>query len=508
MKVLFGVLFALVALAICVASFPATLYFPNHAFGDQGWAVRVDGLVADGLVPTVDFSYAYGLLTLAINRLAFWLFGTSPFVVGGMLQLCALLTAVGVWRVGRAVSLNPWANLVLVATVPLFVIPSILPSPTHALEPVFLTHALAEHLRGRLNRALALATVAVLVKPALGYVYGFLLVAEILLTPVAGGGRRVARLLPAAVVGVVLAGGLIAAYGWKPFIHTQFPTAASKEYKALNCGFFFGVGKEFWYPTPPKTLPESKWDEFRLRHYLDTPTGAWLVATAVLVLGAVVAATRWRSDQVARVVVAVAVCHAVFVLFLFSNPHSWMYYPYLPVVGCVLVLHRLPAWLGRWVGWPLAVVAGGLTAALAVSSVVPTVPHYVGQWKGFERSPVTGGLYADPASVKNWAFLRERAETERVFVLCRMGCVPFLAPGIESPRSWYLSEVIGTKPELDWVRERIAACDWLVVPSHHDNLMEHWEAFREQTAAFRLDQPDPAVSYKVFRRVTPHSPTP
>ncbi len=507
-EVVLAMLFFEIALAICVASFPATVYFPNHAFGDQGWAIRVDGLVADGLVPTVDFSYAYGLLTLAINRAAFWLFGPSPFVVGGMLHLCALLTALGVWRIGRAARLNPWATLVLVATVPLFTIPSNLPSLTHAIEPVLLTHALAEHLRGRRSRALVLATAAVLVKPALGYVYGFLLVVEVLVTPSPDGRSRVRQFLPAAVVGAVLAGGLIADYGWKPFVNTQYPTEASKEYKALNCGFFFGIGTEFWWPTPPPEVPEARHAAFRLRHYIDSPTGPWMVGAVVLLLGAVAAALRWRSDQTARVVVAVAVCLGVFVAFLFSNPHSWIYYPYLPAVGGALVIHQLPAWVGRWGGWPLAVAVGGLLVFLGVTSFLPNLPHYVGQWAGFERSPVTAGLYADPAAVRNWAIIRKLAETEKVFVLCRMGCVPFLAPGIESPKSWYLSEVIGTEAELDYVRERIAACDWLVVPSHHDQLMEHWAAFREQTAAFRLDRPDTAVTYKLFKRVTPRSPPP
>lgn len=507
-EVVLAVLFFEVAIGLCVGSFPATVYFPNHAFGDQGWAIRVDGLVADGLVPTVDFSYAYGLLTLAINRFAFWLFGPSPFVVGGLLHLCALLTAIGVWRCGRAVRLNTWANLVLVAVVPVFTIPGILPSPTHALEPVLLTHALAEHLRGRLSRALALTTAAVLVKPALGYVYGFLLVVEALVTS-GGGRRRVWRLLPAAVTGLVLGGGLIAAYGWGPFVNTQYPVEASKEYKALDCGFFFGIGREFWWPTPPAEMPEGEWTAFRLRHYAGytgTPTGAWMVGGTVLLLGGVAAVVRWRSDQVARVTVAMAVCLGVFVAFLFSNPHSWIYYPYLPALGCVLVLHRLPDWLGRWVGWPLAVLLGGLTGTLAVTATVPTLPHYVGQWQGFERSPVTGGMYADPWTVTKWTKVRGWAEKERVFVLCRMGCAPFLAPGVESPRSWYLSEVIGTPAELDWVRERLAEADWLIVPSHHDHHMEHWAAFREQVAAFRLIETDPDGRYKVFRRAVPRSP--
>lgn len=480
MKVLFGVAFALLAAVICGGAVPTTWYFPNHAFGDQGWAITVDRLLADGLVPTRDFAYTYGLLPLSIHRLLYAAVGHSPFVVSGLLIGFMAAAAVGVWRIAEAVKPGAVGRLLILLTLPLVVIPSLLPSPVHAMESAILIHALAEQARGRLGRALLLATVGVLVKPALGYVFGFILLAQCLLTPTADGSGRWRRLVPAAVAGGGILALMAAEYGVEPVLKTQLPGEAQKEYRDLDCGFFFGVGRTFAVPREGTDL----W-----LYYSRTPAGVWLLSSVALVLAAIPAAFRLRTDPAARLVATVAAWHVLFVCYGFSSEGSWIYYPYLPFVGGAVAVGRLPVWLGRPVGWPLAALVGGAVAVPAVLTAV----FWVGtgaraSWTNFERSPVTAGMNAPPALVPVWADVRAKAATGKVFVLCRMGCAPTLAPGVTGPRSWYLSRAIATPGEMDWTRDEIARSEWLLLPHWCENLVT-WPELADVVSDFQFDPP-------------------
>lgn len=492
MKVLFGVVFALLAAFICGGSVPTTWYFPNHAFGDQGWAITVDRMISGGLIPTRDFSYTYGLLPLSVHRQLYGLFGHTPLVVSALLVGFMAVAAVGVWRIAEACRPGTVGRVLILMTLPMVVIPSLLPSPVHAMESAILIHALAEQARGRLGRALLLATVGVTVKPALGYVFGFVLLVQCLLTPTADGSGRWRRLVPAAVVGAGILAAMAALYGVGPVLKTQLPGEAQKEYRDLNCGFFFGVGRTFWNPPDGSDI----WT-----YYTRTPAGAWLSASLALLLGAIPAAFRLRSDPTARAVGTMAVWHVLFVCFGFSSEGSWIYYPYLPFVGAAVAVGKLPAWLGGRVGWPLAVVGGAVVGGLATWTAVTWVG--VGakaSWTNFERTEVTAWLSAPPTFVPAWDEVRQKAATERVFVLCRMGCAPTLAPGVAGPRSWYLSRAIATPEEMAWTKRAIAGSEWLLLPHWCENLIT-WPELADVVNDFQFDPPEHhGDTFRLFRR--------
>lgn len=478
--------FAVVVLASCGSQWPLVFDFARFAFGDAGWAVTVDRLLDDGLVPTKDFAYFYGLLTLVVDRGMFALFGASAETVGGLFVVCAALQGFGVWRLARVFELGPWPRVPLLLAVPLLANPGLFPSPAHALEPVFLTHAIAALAANRIGQSLALLVPAVLIKPGLAYLFGAGVLLIAVLVP---GGSCWRRLLPAVGVAAALVAALLLAYGPVALWETQVPLTAATEYGALNYGFFHGEGQTFWKPQPGR-----HWV-----YYLVTPAGAWLAASAVLVLGGIAAASRCRSDPTARAVMLMAVLHVAFVCFLYGNHNSWFYYPVLPFVGALAVLDRLPTWQ-RWRGVRWMVVLLGLTLAVALSTTVMAATRsIVRKWQEEARGEVTGWLFAPPQTEAAWRDVRAAAADGGVFVVSRMGCAWALAPGIEPSRVWYLSRVVATPGDLDRYRAGIVRCRWLVVPDRPDGSLMTWPELADVLGPFRKMGRGPGFDW--YRRV-------
>ena len=486
----FTAAFAAVSLAVTAAAVPGAIDLPRYAFGDNGWAVRVNGLLDEGLVPTRDFAFTYGLLTLLVNRAVFAAFGATPAATGGLSLACGLLLAVGVWRLARAMNLGVGPRLLLLLLLPIVVNAGQLPSPAHALEPVFLVFALAAQARGRLAEALAVCTVGVLVKPGLGYLLGAMLLIDLLSSPA----RRWKSLLPAAVVGSGGVALLVAAFGLEPVLRTQIPTEAGKVYRDQNCGLIRGDGRLFLTPEPGTEL----------MYFTTTPAGVWVVATAVLLVGGLAAAPRWRADRAARTVLTAAALHAAFALFFFGNRWGWTYYPFLPFVGAALAADRIPRWTPGDLGKLLTPIAAGVLALLAAS--VSALYFGLGTARALRVIESVGdgsGLTTThPGLAEAWRALEREAKSGRVFVLTRAGCPGALIPGVESPRSWYLSRAVAVPGELARVRAQIEACDCLVVPDWHDHDLLTWPELAPAATPFAAAE-DHGVFTLYRRAVSP-----
>jgi hypothetical protein len=68
-------LFMAESLALALLQLPQNLSFDGFAILDQGANLKAQQLLDQGLVPTVDFGYVYGLLPLLIGRAWFALLG-------------------------------------------------------------------------------------------------------------------------------------------------------------------------------------------------------------------------------------------------------------------------------------------------------------------------------------------------------------------------------------------------------------------------------------------------
>jgi hypothetical protein len=300
---------------------------------DPGSALKADRLISSGLVPTVDFAYSYGLLTLAAGRVWFGLFGRTPLAYELLTVLCAAVLLAGVARFARALVFDRRAVALLVLLTPWLVMPYYL-NQAHAMEAALLVWALALHARGRLGAALAVLTVCLFVKPSMAYVYGLWLVVRLLMA--AWGERRSWRaaargLLPAAVTGGVLALAMLLWFGALPLVHTLLPLQARASYAAADFGFFH-AGQGF--------IRHAS-----LGYYFYHEVGFWILATAALLTAAggalVVAATAGRvragspGPRRREMLITIALLHVAFVGVFYGYENSWRYYAYLLPLGVV-----------------------------------------------------------------------------------------------------------------------------------------------------------------------------
>lgn len=468
----------IVAAAHFFNQLPVLLNFDRFAFGDNGWPLVTDSMVfEDRQVPTKDFAYFYGLLTLLIDHIWFALFGRTPEAVVGLYAVCSLAIAVGAARVMAALNLKLWPSLFLIACTSSVVIPRGFPSPAHALEAAFLTTALAEHARGRLNWALVFAVLAVLAKASLGYVYGLLLVLLVLAKWPATTSRWQPLVEPF-VIALIAVGGLILRFGIPPVKSTLLPLDGMKVYSDQGVGFFFGAGRFFWWPEP-----------FDPVHYLGIP-GPWLACTVVLFAAAIRLVRRWREPG-ANIALTCAVLHGVFVFFLFGNEWSWIYYSFALFIGTAVALDRVP--------WSFA---RPLTIALSVTMIVGQA-NWIwsvdnNHWRITERSPATGGLFAPPQEIREWEAVRAKKE---VFVLTRMGCPQVLAPEVWGPRWWCLIEPIMKPREASALRKTLSGAEYIVSPNWHDNNLMTWGFLQDQLNQFEPDPECAGLEYlRVYRR--------
>lgn len=480
-----AVVFALTGLNF-VRLLPVVLGFVFVLMADAGWALGTDAAWADhGLVPTKDFAYFYGLLTLVVDRGWFALFGRTPTAVALLVAVCNLATAAGLVLFGRGVGVGRIGRVLLAVAAPIAVMPLGFPSPAHALEAALLALALGSQAVGRPAVSLVLCVLAVFVKPALGFVYGPILVAVILTAP-GSWALRFRNLIPAAVTAVVVAGSLAAVFGTGPVAETLFPLSATKVYAADRYGFFFGIGRKFWVPEP-----------FNPLYYLLTPAGFWLAATLLLIAGSVPLIRRLR-DRRASTVLTCLVLHAVFVLVLFGNQYSWLYYAFLPVCGAAGVI----------AGWEQdeqrrswkTILAIGL-CGLAVSGQSLMALEAGKLWTAVVRSDDTGGLYAFPEDEAAMREIRGLAKTNRVLVLTRSGGPGVVFPELDGPHGWYLLRPVALPVEIERMRGQIREADYLVIPTAADASLNTWPEFFEEFKSFRQEKQ--YSSFLVVKRTVP-----
>ncbi|HEX4612652.1 MAG TPA: hypothetical protein VH092_30940 [Urbifossiella sp.] len=454
-------------------------------FGDPGLGLAVDALLDDGRVPTRDFAYFYGLLGVAVDRAWFAAFGRTAEADTEFLFACNLLLAWGLLRFGKAVELPPAARWLLVAGVPVAVMPLRYTSPTHALDAALLAHALAWHARGNYRAAFATVVAGVFVKSALASVYATGLLALILFGPrekPACWRDRFRELIPGAGLGLVVAAVLAAWFGVEPVLKTLFPVAGAKTYEGERYGFFFGIGRRFWLPDSPSPV-----------YYLFGPAGFWLLASVVSLAG-VPGLVRDRRDPRAAAVLACVGLHAAFVCLLFGHELSWLYYSFLPVLGAAGVV-------GRWVRAGVAprwLVIG--LPAVAVCGWVGFAVHGVSLWKDRIQTDEAGRLFAPPGDAAAWATVRGLAARERVLVLTPSGAGRVLFPEIDSVRSSALLPVVAPAAEVDDLLTRLKAADVVVIHDVTGPMFEHWPPFATELARFAEVPGLRGDTFRVLRR--------
>lgn len=453
--------YALEVLAIAVLRIPHDLDLFMFAFGDRGSWLVVQYLTAHGYRPTIDFGFPYGLLPIMFGRAWFGLFGLTPVAFSTAMMTGGVAMAWGMARFASAMRLSRVGQMLMIIALPV-AIQSSLPSLSHLIEAVLLCLALGEHSHGNRGAALALTTAACFAKAALGYLYGFLLIALIVADcwrgAQAGAKARMdwialrRALMPAAVTGALLLAIIGSVYGVRPLTASLLPLNGMKIYKALHFGFFTPWSRTFW--------------DLRgvsIGNYFATVAPFWMGSTVWLAIAGLWAGWRlWSStgeDEPSRnrneIIFCCAVLQTLFVLRFFGPPLSWTYYPYILVMGVAAssVLNS-----------GTAMVAVALTVVAFVAQVV-SVSVAAAKWKISAPSPVTAGLWADADQRAEWSTVSHLIAGHRTVAVGVAGCVSILFPDFEKPIGAYLVRDEATPSEVERTIERIKTADLVVRPA-------------------------------------------
>jgi hypothetical protein len=405
------ILFMAESLALALLQLPLSLGFETFAVLDQGANLTVQNLLDRGLIPTIDFGYPYGMLPVLAGRAWFAILGRTPQAYAASMLIFDLLIAWGLARCAYSLSAGPAGIALILCTMSAATLGSYI-NLTHAIEATLICHALAEHAAGRRSRALTLLTVALFAKPVMAYLYGLLLV---LLIVRASGIRGLVRAaIPASIVGALLVMALAAWFGPAPVVNSLLPLRGAAVYKGLNYGFFFGRGRDFWFPAG-----------VRPRHYIFTPAGHYLVGSVVLAAAAASSAWRLarrlaaRDDLNAEVVACCGIMHVLFLTMFYADRMSYTYYYYILIIGLVALAAR---------GGRRALVIALVAAAAWVGN--KDMVNWVRlQWRDSSPSAETFGLWTDADSREEWRQVRRiLGNKPGSFITGGGGCLELFVP--------------------------------------------------------------------------------
>lgn len=454
-------IYALEVLIVAALRIPHDLSFFAFAFGDRGSWLVVQYLTARGYRPTIDFGFPYGLLPVMFGGAWFRVLGLTPAAFKLAMVTGGIAMAWGMARFASALRLGRSGQALIILTLPV-AIQSSLPSLSHLLEAVLLCLALGEHSQGKRGAALALTTAACFAKPALGYLYGFLLLVMI----VAQCRRRNAArdkskmdwpalrrtLTPAAVTGAVMLVVLGSIYGVRPLVASVLPLNGMKIYATNHFGFFTPWSRTFWYPA-----------RGAIGAYLGTIAPFWMGSTIWLALAGAFAGWRLLNPPVSsaptgtrdEIIFCCGLLQALFVLRFFGPPMSWTYYPYLLVIGVTATTA---------VSYGSALVA----LALAVVALVPQLAYLASgalEWKSMAPSAVTAGLWAGASERAEWATVQRLVAGHHAVAVGVAGGVPLLAPNFEPPLGAYLVPDESTPAEVARTIARVKTTEMVVRPA-------------------------------------------
>ncbi len=457
-------------LTIVFFQIPTRLGFDATAFGDHGLNLNAQFLIDHHYRPGVDFGYPYGPLSLLFGQLSFGLFGSTPSTFFGAITLCDVAFALGLARFADRLRLRGPALALIAVSLPFCILFDI--TFTHALERVFLVWALGAQAGGCRSHALALATAGALVKPSMGFVYGFLLLAFIVAELWKKSklsayflAREVQSAALTAVSGLAVS---IAVYGAPATVRLALPLTGAEAYRAAHNGFFTGSGRAFWYF--PGVHPG---------YYFGTPITFWFVASLGLIAGggssafAVFASFKNREDpsHARELTLFCALLHVAFITMFFGNNASWTSYPYLLPMG----VGAMTLWsnnFGKLV-WSLII--------LGIAGQKGMINENFHAWRNTAPSTTTAGLWANRDERQEWTQVLELAKGNSSVVLASDGSAELLFPGLTPPVAATLMRGQTTVSELRRKIEQLSAAQFAIVPEVPDNLgfLNHWPEFKD-----------------------------
>ena len=461
-----GAGFAILLVLLQIWQLPRIAGWTFFSFFDPGTALKGDWLISMGMKPAIDFGYTHGLASLIAAHWGFVILGRTPAAYLVMTSVMEVLMAVMIARFAVAMKLSRPALWFLFVALPIAIMPCYL-TLTHPLEALLLLWAIAEQAAGRRQRALAICTACLFVKPSMAYVYGLSLVIWTIIDCYRHERRwsgLLRRVAPAMVTGVLMAAAMIGRFGIKSLLLTIVPITGMRTYKDTHFGFFSDSGLRFWSPA------YHPW-----YYYVITPAGVWLAMSAILLwvllirglrqnntpgntrkthpVGGLItdwvhAPNRWMETAI-----SIGLMHIAFVLGFYGWKYAWEYYSYLPVLFTALVISRCRA---RQV--QLATVLG----ILALGSQARNTGLTFWCWQNKTRDKQTGYLWAYPQQLTQWRYVCRKVRGHRTLILSN-GYLPWMPKGMTMPLSWFPEPGIPTAIEMRRLKSEALAAHYIVV---------------------------------------------
>ncbi|VTS06689.1 hypothetical protein [Tuwongella immobilis] len=333
------VLVLIVAMVEMILFWPFATDYLQWLRIDQGAAMRLDQLLARGLIPTIDFTYFYGPLGLMVTRFVMGCAGPEPLALILLQYVGGFLMSWQVWRLSEICRWGGAARTMMAVWLFWIVIPIHL-STVHLLEKIFLLASFQQLASGNRSGAWVWAITAAWVKAGLGYLLLAGLFALELHSLATGRRTRVESLrmirIPIlwAVIGTL---GFLAIFGRLSLWQMLWPSIPRKFYQDEGYGFFRPIGRVIWDPAA------NSW-----MNYLFEPFASWILLSVGLLVGAGVILGAWRrfggtAESDLRLLMGGLAGAGMFLLY--GHPATWFYF-------CTFTFVASAGWLNRLSAWP------------------------------------------------------------------------------------------------------------------------------------------------------------
>lgn len=442
--------FASLLLALQILHLPENLNFTAFAFGEPGANLSVIYLVRHGMHANVDFGHPYGLLGLLFSDLWFRIAGLTPAAYwAGILvielAMCAVLAEFMV-----TAELSGLSFLLLFVSFPIFIWVNYF-NFAHAIEALCLMAAVTAHLKGRYSFALAAVGAAVFARPALGYVYGFVLVCIVTLKVLRMRSLKSSVLVLPACTTVCLAVVLALRFGVTSLMRTVLPLTGVASYRTLRYGFFTR-GMAFWLPFP-----------FTFRFYLGVP-GFWLLVIASLLLLGPLAVLRARDagseslrKHKSEALGAGSIVIFVWIFFAFGHQYigSWILYLWLAVWAVSLLPEFFPKYT--------AVIV--LLVLIALNADRHQVLGALPQWSTTKTSSLFPHTFSQGKEDQQIKEILSAVQGHRAVVLTHAGAMPLLHDGLGEPLTEFFLPGIALPGDELRMKSAVSTADMVIVPT-------------------------------------------
>jgi hypothetical protein len=451
-------IFTLLSIAGYVIRYPQLEAQFENIFTDLGANFKADLLITKGYAPTIDFNYLYGLLSLAIGRVWFSVFGRSPQAFYAFVLVCYVFSSAALARVAVIANLRKSGIIFLAISVPYFTFYANQFTFNTSLEPIFILSAIAEHLAGRRGNTLVFLVFGYFIKSSMSLVY-FSLIIGLYIVDFIKGKTNIRNIYgeikPALISLAAILTFLTVVFGFPTIISSILsPIQGKAHYQAMNYGIF-GIGKRFLY-----------FPGVRPGYYVGFP-GVWVISTLTLfvfLFSILIFKRNSFNNQIVEVQCSIALLHIIFVFYFFPGHWGWAIYSYLLSVGMALMTSKDNEYRFDWLIIFLATVL--------LVAYYPSLSSSFRLWGNFQSSAALPFLLGNNQLDREFDKVLNYCKTKKTLIFSpASGGVDVLFPECRSPDAWWLLKGLYNTKEVERINNQISESEIIILaPNYYKDI--------------------------------------